>query len=69
MRAVAVCGSTSFTMRKNHFFFYEVYRDEAAHQKHSTYPHYARWAAARDQVIAEPITRSLCTVLFPKDYK
>lgn len=54
---------------ENHFFFYEVYRDAEAHQKHSTYPHYARWTAARDQVIAEPITRSLCTVLFPKDYK
>jgi autoinducer 2-degrading protein len=54
---------------ENHFFFYEVYRDEAAHQAHTTYPHYARWAAARDQVLAEPATRTICTVRYPAHYK
>ena len=54
---------------ENHFLFHEVYRDEAAHRAHSGYPHYARWSAARDQVLAEPPMRYLTTVLFPEDYK
>ena len=54
---------------ENHFYFHEVYRDAAAHQAHTTYPHYARWAAARDQVLAEPVDRHLTNVLFPKDYR
>jgi quinol monooxygenase YgiN len=53
---------------ENHFIFYEVYRDEAAHQAHSKTPHYARWAEAR-QVAVDDVTRSLTTVLFPRDYK
>ena len=54
---------------ENHFFFYEVYRDDAALQAHTQMPHFARWAAARDQVLAEPAGRTTCTVLSPKDYK
>jgi autoinducer 2-degrading protein len=52
----------------NHFFFYEVYADEAAIQAHTRAPHYARWAAARDVVLAEPPQRTTCTVLFPRNY-
>ena len=54
---------------ENHFFFYEVYRDEAALHAHAQTPHYARWAAARDQVLAEPAGRQTCMALFPTDYK
>jgi autoinducer 2-degrading protein len=54
---------------ENHFWFYEVYRDEAAHQAHTTYPHYARWNQARGEVLAETPTRELAAVVFPGDYK
>jgi autoinducer 2-degrading protein len=53
----------------NHFFFHEVYRDEAALQAHTQTPHFARWSAVRDQVLSEPAGRHTCTVSFPKDYK
>jgi (4S)-4-hydroxy-5-phosphonooxypentane-2,3-dione isomerase len=53
---------------ENHFFFYEVYRDEAAIKAHSTYPHYARWTEARQRTVAE-VQRYDCPILFPKDYK
>jgi quinol monooxygenase YgiN len=51
----------------NHFFFHEVYRDEAAHKSHQTYPHFKRWSEVRDQVLAEPAQRWLTNVLFPKN--
>jgi (4S)-4-hydroxy-5-phosphonooxypentane-2,3-dione isomerase len=54
---------------ENHFYFYEIYRDEAAHQAHSKTPHFARWSQVRDQVLAEPAARHTCEVLYPKDYK
>jgi autoinducer 2-degrading protein len=50
---------------QNHFFFYEVYSDEAAFQAHTQAPHYARWAAARDDVLAEPAERTTCSTVFP----
>jgi autoinducer 2-degrading protein len=54
---------------ENHFFFYEVYRDEGAVQAHSQTPHYARWSAARNEVLAEPPVRTATTTLFPRDYR
>jgi autoinducer 2-degrading protein len=30
------------------FFFYEVYRDQAAHQAHRLTPHYAVWAKFKE---------------------
>jgi quinol monooxygenase YgiN len=54
---------------ENHFYFHEVYRDEAAHQAHTTMPHFARWRQAADEVLAGPTERQLCTVLYPSDYK
>jgi (4S)-4-hydroxy-5-phosphonooxypentane-2,3-dione isomerase len=54
---------------ENHFFFYEVYRDEAALDAHRQAPHFSRWREASEVVLAEPPTRHVCTVLFPKDYK
>jgi|SRR5579859_4550258 len=53
----------------NHFFYYEVYRDEAAYQAHSQAPHYARWRAAAAEVLAEPTSPVRCTTLFPRDYQ
>jgi (4S)-4-hydroxy-5-phosphonooxypentane-2,3-dione isomerase len=52
----------------NHFFFYEVYRDDTAFQAHAQAPHFARWRAAAAEVLAEPAQRTLSTVLFPRDY-
>ena len=54
---------------ENRFFFHEVYRDQAALDAHRTMPHFARWSAASAQVLAEPASRELTNVLFPKDYK
>jgi (4S)-4-hydroxy-5-phosphonooxypentane-2,3-dione isomerase len=52
----------------NHFFFYEVYRDEAALKAHREAPHYQVWVAVRDggALEGEPqITR--CASVFPTD--
>jgi autoinducer 2-degrading protein len=53
----------------NRFFFYEVYRDEAAVEAHRASEHYARWRAVAAEVLAEPTHASCCTTLFPKDYE
>jgi autoinducer 2-degrading protein len=53
---------------ENHFFFYEVYRDQAAFQAHTEAPHYARWRAAAADVMASPAERTTCTVRFPREY-
>jgi (4S)-4-hydroxy-5-phosphonooxypentane-2,3-dione isomerase len=52
----------------NHFFFYEVYRDQAAFEAHTQAAHYARWRAAAAEVLDGPAERSTCTLLFPRDY-
>jgi len=54
---------------ENRYFFYEVYRDQAALDAHRTMPHFARWSAASSEALAEPASRTVCTTLFPKDYK
>jgi (4S)-4-hydroxy-5-phosphonooxypentane-2,3-dione isomerase len=54
---------------ENHFFFYEVYRDQAAFQEHGKAPHYARWSAVRDEVLVEPPQATRTTTLFPRDYR
>ena len=53
----------------NHFYFYEVYRDEDAFQAHGQAPHFARWRAAAAEVLAEQTNVTRCTTLFPGDYK
>ena len=52
----------------NHFFFYEVYRDQNAFEAHTRTPHFSRWRAAADVVLAEAGGRQVCTVQFPRDY-
>ena len=54
---------------ENHFYFYEVYRDEAAFQEHGKAPHYARWSAVRNEVLVEPPQATRTTTLFPRDYR
>jgi autoinducer 2-degrading protein len=53
---------------ENHFYFYEVYRDETAFNAHTQTPHYARWAEARPIVVDEA-HRDDCAILFPTDYE
>jgi autoinducer 2-degrading protein len=53
----------------NHFFFYEVYADEAAFQAHGQAPHFARWRAAAAEVLLEPTSVTRCTTVSPRDYK
>jgi len=48
----------------NHFFFYEVYRDEAALEAHRAAPHYAVWRAAADTLDGTP-EATRCQTVFP----
>jgi autoinducer 2-degrading protein len=48
------------------FYFLEVYRDQAAMDAHTKTPHFARWAEARDQVLAQPPQRIITSPLFPR---
>jgi quinol monooxygenase YgiN len=48
----------------NVYYFYEVYRDEAAIEAHRAAPHYAVWRAAADTLDGPPqVTR--CDTVFP----
>jgi (4S)-4-hydroxy-5-phosphonooxypentane-2,3-dione isomerase len=51
----------------NRFYFFEVYRDEAAFQAHQQMPHYARWRAAAAEVLAAPSSRVSMTTVFPAE--
>src|SRR5215471_10760206 len=53
----------------NHFFFYEVYRDEDAFAAHSsgTYAHFTRWRAAAAEVLEGPTNATRTTTIFPAD--
>jgi (4S)-4-hydroxy-5-phosphonooxypentane-2,3-dione isomerase len=53
----------------NHFYFYEVYDDEAAFEAHGRTPHLARWREASQRVLAEPSDARRCTILYPHDYR
>ncbi len=51
------------------YYFYEVYRDEAAFQAHLQTPHLARWRKASEEVLAEPSRATRCDTIFPRDYR
>ena len=51
----------------NKFFFYEVYKDEAAFQAHTKTPHLAAWRAAAAEVCEGPSTRITTKSVFPRD--
>lgn len=53
----------------NHFFFYEVYHDEAAFQAHGQTPHLARWRQASEEVLSQPTSATRCATVFPRDYR
>jgi len=48
----------------NTFYFYEVYRDEAALEAHRAAPHYAVWRAAAD-TLDGPTEAVRCETVFP----
>ena len=52
----------------NHYYFYEVYRDEAALEAHRAAPHYQVWAAAVQAGVLERPTQATRTLsVFPTD--
>ena len=48
----------------NVYYFYEVYKDEAALEAHRAAPHYAVWRAAAD-TLEGPTEPIRCTPVFP----
>jgi quinol monooxygenase YgiN len=50
----------------NTYYFYEVYRDEAALEAHRAAPHYAVWRAAAD-TLDGPTQATRCNSVFPAD--
>jgi autoinducer 2-degrading protein len=48
----------------NTYYFYEVYKDEAALEAHRAAPHYAVWRAAAD-TLDGPTEAVRCTTVFP----
>ncbi len=51
---------------ENVYYFYEVYRDQAAVEAHREAPHYAVWKSAAD-TLDGPTERIECTSVFPAD--
>jgi autoinducer 2-degrading protein len=49
---------------ENIYYFYEVYEDQAALEKHRAMPHYAVWRAAVD-TLDGPTEATRCTTVFP----
>jgi autoinducer 2-degrading protein len=50
----------------NTYYFYEVYKDEAALEAHRAAPHYAKWRAAID-TLEGPSEPTRCKTVFPAD--
>jgi autoinducer 2-degrading protein len=48
----------------NVYYFYEVYKDQAALEAHRTMPHYAVWRAAAD-TLDGPAEPTRCATVFP----
>ena len=48
----------------NVYYFYEVYKDQAALEAHRAMPHYATWRAAAD-TLDGPTEPTRCTPVFP----
>ena len=49
---------------QNVYYFYEVYKDQAALEAHRQAPHYAVWRAATD-TLDGPTEPTRCTPIFP----
>ncbi len=50
----------------NVYYFYEVYKDEAARQAHRATPHFKVWSDAAD-TLDGPVERVLGVTVFPSD--
>jgi autoinducer 2-degrading protein len=50
------------------YYFYEVYKDEAALEAHRQFPHYSRWSAASKECLAEPTSAIRTETVFPRNY-
>lgn len=48
----------------NVYYFFEVYKDQAALEAHRTMPHYATWRAAAD-TLDGPTEPTRCATVFP----
>ena len=59
------CDSTFFTDQQDQsvYYFFEVYRDEAALEAHRAAPHYAVWRAATDTLYGPPEATRCDTVI------
>jgi quinol monooxygenase YgiN len=51
---------------ENVYYFYEVYKDQAALEAHRAAPHYAVWRAAAD-TLDGPTEATRCTTVVPAD--
>ncbi|OGL05243.1 MAG: hypothetical protein A3H48_04385 [Candidatus Rokubacteria bacterium RIFCSPLOWO2_02_FULL_71_18] len=49
---------------ENVYYFFEVYKDEAALEAHRAMPHYAVWRAAAD-TLDGPTEATRCTIVLP----
>lgn len=49
---------------ENAYYFFEVYKDQAALEAHCTMPHYAVWRSAADSLDG-PIEATRCKTIFP----
>jgi autoinducer 2-degrading protein len=52
---------------QNVYYFYEVYKDEAALEAHRAAPHYAVWRAAAAEALDGPAEATRCETVFPAD--
>jgi quinol monooxygenase YgiN len=50
---------------ENVYYFYEVYKDEAALEEHRKAPHYAVWRAAAETALDGPTEATRCETVFP----
>jgi (4S)-4-hydroxy-5-phosphonooxypentane-2,3-dione isomerase len=54
------------TQDENVYYFYEVYKDQAALEAHRTMPHYDVWREAAD-TLDGPTEATRCQTVFPAD--
>ena len=55
------------TQDENVYFFYEIYKDEAALEAHRGMPHFAVWREAAAVALDGEAERTLCETVFPAD--
>jgi quinol monooxygenase YgiN len=52
---------------ENVYFFYEIYKDEAALEAHRAAPHFKVWQEAAAVALDGQPERTLCETVFPSD--